>query len=306
MVGIVILNYNNAGYTIDCVESIQRVNTAPVRIVVVDNASTDDSLNMLNKWLMIHPDVFELLVSSENGGYAKGNNIGLNYLGKDEFVTEVMVLNNDVIFTEDIVPVLSNFIRTHCEAGFVSPLLLCRDGVSVDGNCARKDCTIKEIVWTYLLYFTNRFGILSHFSDARKILSANPELLKQSHIEIELPSGSCMMAEKQMFKDIGWFDPATFLYYEENILYRKILALGKQNYMIPSVSCIHLGGMTTNKIPHNASYMKISKSSGFYYAMHYRDLTPVQRLALSFAYHWYNWMVSVVKTAKKKMNINSD
>ena len=67
MVGIVILNYNNAGYTLNCIESILRFNTAPIRIVVVDNASVDDSLSVLRSWQNAHPGTFELLVSSENG-----------------------------------------------------------------------------------------------------------------------------------------------------------------------------------------------------------------------------------------------
>lgn len=298
MVGIIILNFNNAEYTINCVESILRFNTFPLRIVIVDNASTDNSRIILDSWLSEHPGAFELISSSENGGYAKGNNLGLKYLDTDEEVTEVMVLNNDIIFTEDIIPKLSHFVRTHSDAGLVSPLLKCSDGVTPDSNCARRDCSFKEIVWTYLLYFTNRFGILSHFSDSRKLILTNPEILEQSQVNIELPSGSCMIVDKQLFRDIGWFDPGTFLYYEENILYRKMLALGKRNYMLPGVSCIHLGGMTTNKMNHNASYMKASKASGFYYAMHYRDLTALQRFVLSAAFHSYNCMVNLVKAVK--------
>ena len=299
MVGIVILNYNNAGYTTDCLESIREHNTAPVRIVVVDNASTDDSVEVLKAWQKGNPGVFDLIVSPENGGYARGNNLGLELLDKDEEVTEVMVLNNDVLFTEDIIPTLSKFINDHPEAGLVSPLLRCRDGKTPDSTCARKDCTIREIVWTYLLYFTNICGILSRFSDRRKMLLTNPELLEQPQVEIELPSGSCMMVRKSLFKEIGWFDPNTFLYYEENILYHKMLAAGKTNYMLPGISCIHLGGVTTNKVSHTASYMKSSKASGYYYATHYRNLNIFQKFALNAAYRWYNLMVDVVKTAKK-------
>ena len=47
MVGIVILNYNNAGYTLDCIESILKFNTAAVTIVVVDNASTDGNVGKM-------------------------------------------------------------------------------------------------------------------------------------------------------------------------------------------------------------------------------------------------------------------
>lgn len=299
VVGIVILNYNNAGYTLDCTESILRFNTAPVRIVVVDNASTDGSVAALSGWLEQHPDTFTLLEAPSNGGYARGNNIGLEYFDNDGDIDKVMILNNDVLFTEDIIPVLSDFIDAHPEAGLVSPLLRCRDGHTPDSTCARRDCSIREIVWTYLLYFTDIAGILSRFSNRRKMLLTNPELLDKEYVGIELPSGSCMMIRKDLFREIGWFDPNTFLYYEENILYRKLLAKGKQNYMLPGISCIHLGGVTTNKVNHSAQYMKASKASGHYYAKHYRNLNLWQKVCLDCASGFFNIMVGIVKAVKK-------
>ena len=120
-------------------------------------------------------------------------------------------------------------------------------------------------------------------------------MLQRECVPIELPSGSCMMIRKELFEKIGRFDPNTFLYYEENILYRKLLSEGKQNYMLPGISCIHLGGETTNKVEHSASYMKSSKASGYYYATHYRKLNVLQRAALYCARHWFNMMVDIVK-----------
>ena len=298
MVGIVILNYCNSGYTVACVESILQFSSTAPRIVVVDNASPDDSMQSLGAYLQEHPGVFTLVRAERNGGYAQGNNVGLEVLEGDPEVSQVMILNNDVLFTSDIIPTLSEFLQAHPEAGIVSPLLRCRDGVSVDNTCARRDCSIREIVWTYLLYFTNICGILSRFADRRKILPGHPELLERPCVPIELPSGSCMLIDKALFRKIGWFDPGTFLYYEENILYRKLLSEGKISYMLPSVDCIHLGGVTTNKVPHSASYMKSSKSSGYYYATHYRRMSPLQRLVLRLAYAWYNTLVDIVKGIK--------
>lgn len=298
MTGIVILNYNNSFHTINCVESIRQFNSAPFRIVVVDNASTDDSMDSLRDYLSVHQNTFDLISAQSNGGYAQGNNVGLRYVEDDSGIDKILILNNDVIFTQDIIPKLSGFLDSHPNAGVVSPLLYCRDGKTVDNTCARKDCTVREIVWTYLLYFTDILGILSRFSNKRKILLANPELLNAPEVEIELPSGSCFMIRKDLFKEIGYFDPNTFLYYEENILYRKLKALGKQNYMLPEVSCIHLGGETTNKVSHSASYMKASKASGYYYATHYRHLPLILIMELRISLFVFNIMVGVVKTLK--------
>lgn len=301
MTGIIILNYNNARQTISCVESILKYNSSPAKIVVIDNASTDDSMKTFKRYLSTRQNFFTLLLSKENGGYAQGNNIGLKYFDGDESIDKVMILNNDVIFTEDIIPALSNFLDAHPETGVVSPLLKCRDGKTIDYSCARRDCSIREILFTYLLYFTDVFGILSHFSNKRKILLMHPEYLDKDSIGIELPSGSCFMIKKQLFNNIGWFDPNTFLYYEENILYRKLLAENKYNYILPGVSCIHLGGETTNKVKHSSSYMKSSKASGYYYATRYCELNIVQKAMLYFSRLFFEVMVDVVKAVKKQI-----
>ena len=66
---------------------------------------------------------------------------------------------------------------------------------------------------------------------------------------IELPSGSCMLVKKDVFAAIGNFDPATFLYYEENILYRKLLKLKLGNYIATGLRCVHPGAATMAKSP---------------------------------------------------------
>lgn len=298
-IGIIILNYNNAGQTISCVESIRKFNSASCRTVVVDNCSTDDSLSILGEYLSEHKNAFELISAPENGGYAQGNNVGLKYLEDATEIDRILILNNDVLFTQDILPRLSVFLDSHPEAGVVSPLLYCRDGKTIDYACARKDCTIREIVWTYLLYFTDILGILSGFSNKRKLLLENPSLLNFPEVEIELPSGSCFMIRKDLFRNIGWFDPNTFLYYEENILYRKLLKEGKKSYLLPGISCIHLGGETTNKVAHSASYMKASKASGYYYATHYRKLNGLQNVCLYCSRFLFVIMVDIVKFVKE-------
>ncbi|MCQ2168668.1 MAG: hypothetical protein MJY69_08450, partial [Bacteroidales bacterium] len=73
---------------------------------------------------------------------------------------------------------------------------------------------------------------------------------------------------------------------------------GKKNYLLPDISCVHLGGETTNKVAHSASYMKASKASGYYYATHYCDLGFLQKGFLHFARCAFEAMVDIVKFIK--------
>ena len=73
-----------------------------------------------------HPLVLpyiSLLLSSENDGYARGNNKGLKLAETDPEVTDVLILNNDILFVQDIIPSLLDYYYKLPDAGIVSPLL---------------------------------------------------------------------------------------------------------------------------------------------------------------------------------------
>ena len=81
---IVILNWNRAQDTLDCLKSIKKLLITDFRlsIIVVDNASTDDSVRLIKEFINL-PRItnfrFELIVNNSNLGYAGGNNIGIKY-----------------------------------------------------------------------------------------------------------------------------------------------------------------------------------------------------------------------------------
>ena len=78
------------------------------------------------------------------------------------------------------------------------------------------------------------------------------------------------------------FDSNTFLYYEENILYKKLYAIGKQNYILPSIRCIHLGASSTKSKP-SSFLIKCNSDSAFYYLENYCELNVVQKFLLVLA-----------------------
>ena len=288
MIGIIILNYNNLEDTINCIKSIEQYNTAEIKIVVVDNGSCDDSADTLNSYFTekydmkytLYGDIcsepilpyITLIKTGENLGYARGNNVGLQILEKDSSVDKVLILNNDILFLGDILPTLSCFLDTNEDAAIVSPLLLKKDYIHYEYNCARKNCSIGELFALYAFHGKDLFGILSRYKNNHFILVQNPDFTQLSEIEIELPSGSCMLIDKHLFKDVGYFDPHTFLYYEENILYRKLLPYHRKNYLLLSVKCVHLGGSTVGKTKFNKFQLYQNASSAYFYGINYSGM----------------------------------
>lgn len=186
--------------------------------------------------------------SNHNDGYACGNNKGLKVVDGDEEIDTVLILNNDVLFVEDIIPGLREALYSKADAAIISPILYKRGMSDIDYNCARRDTTIwKDINKLLFHYFYALFGFVP-YKDVF-ILKDKGVDMSCPLIPIELPSGSCMMMRKCVMNAIGRFDTRTFLYYEENILYRKIKRIGLQSYLSTKQRCIHLGGESTSQSP---------------------------------------------------------
>lgn len=110
---VIILNYNGWKDTLRCLNKIESVATKPLRTIVVDNCSSDNSIEkILEYWqaprqaIVIHESELQdlttipesgniLLVSSHNGGYAAGNNLGITLARLVPQCAAVWILNND-------------------------------------------------------------------------------------------------------------------------------------------------------------------------------------------------------------------
>lgn len=302
MVGVVILNYNNVEDTLDCLESIMQFNTYPTKIVIVDNGSTKTevvteidtrlSVKYTGRYMKLWegeqaPDRLAditLLVSLHNDGYAQGNNKGLNLLYRFPDIRNVMILNSDILFVEDIIGRLVGDLQSVPDAAIVSPVLYKRDLQGIDYNCARKSTPLGDLFLEYMFLFHDTLNILSTRRKRRNLLWGKELPLDEPLVEIELPSGSCMMADKEFFKSIGSFDPNTFLYNEENILWAKISRLGKKNYLDTRLKCIHLGATTIENKAASDFILDCSIESNQYFLKHYTDAGYMYLLFMKIFY----------------------
>lgn len=284
--GIVILNYNNASDTINCINSVETVNTSAIKYIIVDNGSNAECVEGL---LSFFQDRFHgrfkifsendaigdptlpylsFVCSKTNDGYARGNNKGLVLANQDDDISNILILNNDILFIADIIPGLVEKLETLKDAAIISPVLYKKDLSGIDPNCARKILTLKQRFIIYSLLYIDIFKIISKIRNSTYLLPEENSDLSVSNIEIELPSGSCMLIKKSLFSAIDYFDPGTFLFYEEDILYSKIKNMHKKNYLDLHHKCIHLGASTTVKSP-SAFILKCAIDSNLYYIKNY-------------------------------------
>lgn len=298
MIALVILQYNNWLDTKNCILSIERYNTAPVKYIVVDNASTRKecveeaheflSTTFSDSYLCLYaktPTPEQLpratfLKSSSNDGYAQGNNKGIQLCLNDETVDSVLVINNDVLFTEDILPTLHSYLDKLDDVGIITPLVYNKDMSDYDYNCARIHPSKMELVLSFLLLFRNVGGILNKLKHRRSVLHAHPEYVQLPFFPIELPSGSFMLFKKEILQRIKGFDPNTFLYFEEDILYKKLSEINLRTYLIPSCHCIHLGCSTTKSI-HSTFLSRCMVNSIWHYLNQYEKLSFVEKVIVN-------------------------
>lgn len=92
LVCVVLVNYNNAGMTLECVESLQKSTYSDYKIIVVDNCSIDDSWQVLQA----KANGCVLLQAIQNNGFSAGNNIGIRYALQNG-ADYVWILNNDTV-----------------------------------------------------------------------------------------------------------------------------------------------------------------------------------------------------------------
>ncbi|PKQ70831.1 glycosyltransferase family 2 protein [Raineya orbicola] len=121
LLSIIIINYNTFSLTCKCIESIlQYTQEVSYEIILVDNASTECSPD---KFLELFPQI-TLIKSPENVGFAKGNNLGLQY-AKGEYI---LLLNSDIELNENSIAICLQKMQENPQIGVISPLLVYPDG----------------------------------------------------------------------------------------------------------------------------------------------------------------------------------
>lgn len=211
--------------------------------------------------------------SKTNSGFSGGNNKGLKLAYADEEIDNVFIVNDDLIFVDDILPRLVKALRALPRAGMVCPVSLLPDG-KVDYACVRKMRTMRE-------EFVSMFKYV--YSDDELILQEHPEYLDRPFIEIDPPIGPHILMDKKTLEKAGGYDDNVFLYHEEYILYQKYRKLGLVNYAIPSCRVIHVGSVSTKKTPSKFVASTGLDSTYYYYKTYFR-LSIVERLALEICY----------------------
>lgn len=235
--GIVILNYNDYKTTLDLINRIKYYDEID-NIVVVDNKSTNNSLEMLKK---SNDNTWCLIASSENKGYASGNNIGIKYLIDNFNVDIIGIVNPDIIFSNEFIcEIKKSFEKYYEEYALITGLQLKPDG-SISKRAFWKELNLKRLL------ISNSF-ILSKIVNNYENYINKKLKEKRNIVSVSVVEGCCFFINANDIKKIGFFDENTFLFCEEDILAKKIKQLNKKIGVNKNITFIHNHSTTIRKV----------------------------------------------------------
>jgi N-acetylglucosaminyl-diphospho-decaprenol L-rhamnosyltransferase len=221
---VVVVSYNSRDELRECIEPLTR--DSSLHVIVVDNASSDDSLGSVRDLPA------ELVALDENGGFAHGCNEGWRRGG----APYVLFLNPDARIEPAGLARLVEVLEGSERAGLVAPRL-----VNDHGGLEYSQRRFPRLRSTYSrALFLHRLFPMSSWSDE---VVRNPERYEEPG-STEWVAGACVLVRRDVLERIGGWDESFFLYCEDIDLCKRIQTAGFEVRYEPSAVAVHIGGMS--------------------------------------------------------------
>lgn len=236
---VVIVNYRTPALTVNCLRSLapDLASLPNTRVVVVDNASGDDSLEVVQGAIVAEgwSNWATLLPSDHNGGFSYGNNFAIRpALASDHPPDYIWLLNSDTEIRPGALHTLLEFMQAH-------------DSVGICGSRFEEpDGTVWPIAFRFPSILSElengfRLGLLS------KLLSrwTVAQVMTDQPQQMDWLPGASMLIRREVFEAIGLMDEGYFLYYEETDFCLQAARQGWECWYVPASHVMHLAGQST-------------------------------------------------------------
>ena len=211
----IVLNWNGLKDTLECIRSLEKVTYPEHRIIIVDNASSDNSANEITRQYPNYP----LLINTSNLGFAEGNNVGIRY-ALDNGADYVFLLNNDTTVAPDIIHNLIASAKQYPNAGLLNPKIYF--------------FYEPDRIWSAGGYWDNKAKCFEQFGEG-ELDKGQYDRVKP----IEFAIGCAMFMPREAIERVGLLDKTFFLNYEEIDYCFRIKQVGLEVLYVPEAKLWH-------------------------------------------------------------------
>lgn len=249
LLSIITLNYKKPDLTLACLDSLygqfgEEFQSGKMEVIVVDNDSQDDSVEKLQS--AIKKEEYKnvrFMESGENGGFAKGNNLGAKS-AKGDFL---LFLNNDTLAKDKGLLKMAEYLSENEEIAILGGQLH-----NADGSLQASTGKFYTLVNAFLLLLgMQKFGLLDK----------SPSVLS----EVDWVKGGLLMIRKDAFESLKGFDEKIFMYTEDMELCYRAKQMGKKILFYPNVKVIHAEHGSANR---SFAIVHIYKGLLYFYKKH--------------------------------------
>ncbi|MDB5080457.1 MAG: hypothetical protein JWP00_2381 [Chloroflexi bacterium] len=212
LVSIILLNWNQPHFTLACLESLGGLTYPNFNVIIVDNASTDDSLEQIAAILPTLKYLTTVIANNHNQGFAEGNNVGIRH-ALEQAADYVLLLNND----------------TEVAPGFLEPLVQVAESAPEIGITGPK-----------IFYFDDPAriwsagGLISEQGRTHQLgVNAPDEPIFNRLRQVDYVTGCAMLVKRETIEKAGMLDARFFIYYEETDWCARVSRAGFSIWYVP-------------------------------------------------------------------------
>lgn len=217
MIAVILINYNGARDTIECIESLNNITDTSLRLIIVDNKSSDNSIDLIKQAQDQYS--FDLLEAEENNGFSSGNNIGIKY-ALNMGAEYILLLNNDTVVTADFLTQLLEPFNKYSDCGAAISKILYYSQ--------------PDTIWYGGGSINNATGRTEHWRINEKDNNDNSDIQ-----EVSFASGCCLCLKADAIKKVGFLNEDYFLYEEDADYCLRMVKEGFKIYYVPKSVIYH-------------------------------------------------------------------
>ena len=216
---IIVLNYNRKDDTLDCLDSLYKMDFPNFRVVMVDNGSKDGTaLAVMESYPHAH-----VIENRRNLMFSEGNNVGIR-AALAEGADYVMLLNNDTVVAPDMLSKMVGAMKAHPEAGMAGPMIYYyppKDGAP-------------ELIWYAGGIVKLWQGLTAHRGIRERDTGQYNEVEYTDYV-----TGCALLATRECLEKVGLLDPSYYIYAEDADLTMRACLAGFKLLFVPNAKMWH-------------------------------------------------------------------